>query len=89
MNNADHAEKDFSQHLRDEPEDYLKKATGFEKFRPGQAATLQRLLSGKDAAAVLPTGSGKSLAYFLMALGLATGAIIVVVMFSLVLWARY
>ena len=47
------------------------------------------LLSGKDAAAVLPTGSGKSLAYFLMALGLATGAIIVVVMFSLVLWARY
>ena len=32
-------------------------------FRPGQAAVIERLLSGRSAAAVFPTGAGKSLCY--------------------------
>ncbi len=32
-------------------------------FRPGQLAVIQRLLDGKSAAAIFPTGGGKSLCY--------------------------
>ncbi len=36
---------------------------GLDAFRPGQLAVIQRILAGKSAAAIFPTGGGKSLCY--------------------------
>src|SRR5437899_7140183 len=47
--------------------DTLRKQFGFDEFRPGQAEVVQKLLAGRSAAAVFPTGSGKSLCYQLPA----------------------
>lgn len=41
----------------------LKVEFGFDSFRPGQRETIQTLLSGHHALAILPTGSGKTLIY--------------------------
>ncbi len=41
---------------------------GHDRFRPGQEAVIERLLAGQSAAAVFPTGGGKSLCYQLPAL---------------------
>ncbi|USV59234.1 RecQ family ATP-dependent DNA helicase [Aeromonas encheleia] len=43
---------------------------GFDQLRPGQEEVISRLLAGKSAAAIFPTGSGKSLCYQLPALAL-------------------
>lgn len=43
---------------------------GFDHLRPGQEAVISRLLAGQSAAAIFPTGSGKSLCYQLPALAL-------------------
>ncbi|WP_349917906.1 RecQ family ATP-dependent DNA helicase [Aeromonas veronii] len=43
---------------------------GFDRLRPGQEAVISRLLAGKSAAAIFPTGAGKSLCYQLPALAL-------------------
>ncbi len=45
----------------------LKEKFGLENFRPGQLAVIERLLAGKSAAAIFPTGGGKSLCYQLPA----------------------
>ena len=47
--------------------DTLRRQFGFDDFRPGQAEVLQKLLAGRSAAAVFPTGGGKSLCYQLPA----------------------
>ncbi|WP_125766491.1 RecQ family ATP-dependent DNA helicase [Lapidilactobacillus wuchangensis] len=57
--------------------DELQQRFGFQQFRPGQAEILTALLAGRDAIAVLPTGSGKSLLYQFVAPHL-TGLILVV-----------
>ena len=41
---------------------------GFSEFKPGQAEVIGHLLAGRSAAAVFPTGGGKSLCYQLPAL---------------------
>jgi ATP-dependent DNA helicase RecQ len=46
----------------------LRQTFGFEQFRPGQREVIDHLLAGRSAAAVFPTGSGKSLCYQLPAL---------------------
>jgi ATP-dependent DNA helicase RecQ len=46
----------------------LKQHFGFAEFRPGQEEVMTHLLGGRSAAAVFPTGSGKSLCYQLPAL---------------------
>ena len=46
----------------------LQQYFGFSDFRPGQQTVIERLLAGQSAAAVFPTGSGKSLCYQLPAL---------------------
>ncbi|MCF6311385.1 MAG: RecQ family ATP-dependent DNA helicase [Verrucomicrobiales bacterium] len=46
----------------------LKQTFGFDSFRDGQLAVIQSLLDGNSAAAIFPTGSGKSLCYQLPAL---------------------
>ncbi len=48
--------------------DLLRVKFGFSDFRPGQAQVIGHLLEGSSAAAVFPTGSGKSLCYQLPAL---------------------
>ena len=49
-------------------QDLLQNVFGFGEFRPGQAEVIARLLAGRSALAVFPTGSGKSLCYQLPAL---------------------
>jgi len=46
----------------------LKQVFGYAQFRPGQEAAVSAVLAGRSAAAIFPTGSGKSLCYQLPAL---------------------
>ena len=46
----------------------LRQRFGFDQFRPGQEEVIAHLLAGRSAAAVFPTGGGKSLCYQLPAL---------------------
>ena len=46
----------------------LREHFGFEEFRPGQRRVMETLMAGRSAAAVFPTGSGKSLCYQLPAM---------------------
>src|SRR5690348_17640463 len=50
------------------PLDVLKDRFGLTAFRPGQQEVIGHLLAGRSAAAVFPTGGGKSLCYQLPAL---------------------
>lgn len=49
------------------PLQVLRSQFGLNGFRPGQSAVIERLLEGKSAAAIFPTGGGKSLCYQLPA----------------------
>src|SRR5687767_3426408 len=46
-------------------------------FRPGQRELIEAVLSGHDAAGILPTGGGKSLAYQLSSLFLPKLVVVV------------
>ena len=46
----------------------LRRAFGFDGFRPGQEQVVDCLAAGRDALAVMPTGAGKSLCFQLPAL---------------------
>tara|TARA_R100000027_G_scaffold58155_1_gene47999 strand:- start:14018 stop:15934 length:1917 start_codon:yes stop_codon:yes gene_type:complete len=46
----------------------LRERFGYEEFRPGQEEVIERLLAGRGAAAIFPTGSGKSICYQLPSL---------------------
>ena len=48
----------------------LKQAFGYDSFRDGQEAVISTVVAGRSAAAIFPTGSGKSLCYQLSALHL-------------------
>ncbi len=48
----------------------LREVFGFAEFRPGQEAVIKALLAGRDALAVMPTGSGKSLCFQVPALAM-------------------
>lgn len=48
----------------------LKQYFGFDNFRPGQEQVIKALVDGQSAAAIFPTGSGKSLCYQLAAVHL-------------------
>jgi len=49
-------------------EGILKKYYGYNTFRKGQKKVIESILAGRDTAAVMPTGSGKSLCYQIPAL---------------------
>ena len=49
-------------------ETLLERHFGFTQFKPGQPEVMRHLLAGRSAAAVFPTGGGKSLCYQLPAL---------------------
>src|SRR5687768_3440695 len=51
-----------------DPSGVLSTVFGFDRFREGQAAVVEKLLAGKSVLAVFPTGAGKSLCYQLPAL---------------------
>jgi ATP-dependent DNA helicase RecQ len=59
------------------PEQVLKDVFGLESFRPGQAEVVDAQMNGRDVLAVAPTGSGKSLSYWVPAI-LGDGLTIVV-----------
>ena len=46
----------------------LKQYFGYDTFRPGQGAVVERLLRGEDVLSVMPTGAGKSICYQVPAL---------------------
>ncbi len=48
----------------------LRQVFGHEDFRPGQRPVVEAVVAGRSAAAIFPTGSGKSLCYQLSALHL-------------------
>ena len=56
--------------------DVLKNVFGFEAFRGVQEAVIARMIAGKDAMAVMPTGSGKSLCYQVPGIALEGTALI-------------
>lgn len=60
-----------------QPQEILKKVFGYDRFRPGQAEIVSKLLSGQDVLAVMPTGAGKSLCYQVPALALPGITIVV------------
>ncbi|WP_019340877.1 ATP-dependent DNA helicase RecQ [Stutzerimonas stutzeri] len=49
-------------------EQTLKQTFGYDGFRPGQEQAIRAVVAGRSAAAIFPTGSGKSLCYQLPAL---------------------
>ncbi|KLV04046.1 ATP-dependent DNA helicase RecQ [Photobacterium aquae] len=49
---------------------HLQQYFGFDSLRPGQAQVIDKVIAGESAAAIFPTGSGKSLCYQLPALSL-------------------
>jgi len=57
--------------------DILKRYFGYSSFRSGQEQTIDALLDGRDALAVMPTGAGKSLCYQIPAL-LGSGVTLVI-----------
>ena len=55
----------------------LKQYFGYDRFKPGQEAVIDRLSAGGDAICVMPTGAGKSLCYQVPAL-MADGLTLVI-----------
>ncbi|QDT07013.1 ATP-dependent DNA helicase RecQ [Rubripirellula lacrimiformis] len=60
-----------------DPKQILAQQFGMDRFRDGQLAVIERLLGGKNVAAVFPTGGGKSLCYQLPALMLPGTTVVV------------
>ncbi len=63
--------------------DELKSIFGFDTFKKGQQETITKILAGKSACAIFPTGSGKSLCYQLPSLQLPGITLVVSPLLSL------
>lgn len=64
-------------------EQMLKKYFGFTSFKAGQQEVIERILNGHSAAAIFPTGAGKSLCYQLPAMFLPGITLVVSPLLSL------
>src|SRR2546423_10138247 len=51
----------------EQAEHTLREVFRLEAFRPGQAAVVEAMLAGRDVLSVAPTGSGKSISYWVPA----------------------
>ena len=60
---VDNRQRMASEEPAENPLDILQQQFGLASFRSGQSAVIERLLKGKNVAAVFPTGGGKSLCY--------------------------
>ena len=63
--------------------DVLLQTFGFNTFRPGQEQAVEKILAGNSAAAIFPTGAGKSLCYQLSAIMLPGLTLVVSPLLSL------
>ena len=54
--------------MTDRAERTLREVFGLEAFRPGQSEVVAAMLAGRDVLSVAPTGSGKSISYWVPAL---------------------
>src|SRR5690242_12126410 len=63
--------------MMEKAERALKDVFGLEAFRPGQAEVVEAMLAGRDVLSVAPTGSGKSISYWVPAV-VAGGTTLVV-----------
>lgn len=61
----------------------LKQQFGFEAFKQGQQDVIEKIMSGRSASAIFPTGSGKSLCYQLPATQLPALTLVVSPLLSL------
>lgn len=66
-----------------DPLEVLRSRFGMDAFHPGQREVIERLLAGRNAAAVFPTGGGKSLCYQLPALMLEGTTVVISPLISL------
>ena len=64
-------------------ENQLQKHFGFHSFKKGQKEVISRITAGQSAAAIFPTGAGKSLCYQLPALTLPEMTLVVSPLLSL------
>lgn len=55
----------------------LRRHWGYSEFRPKQESVVQAILSGRDAAVVMPTGGGKSLCYQLPAVAMERTCVVI------------
>ncbi|MDR0876274.1 MAG: DNA helicase RecQ [Clostridiales Family XIII bacterium] len=65
------------------PGGVLRQYFGYERFRDGQEAIIEALLSGRDAMGIMPTGAGKSICYQVPALLLEGQALVISPLISL------
>jgi ATP-dependent DNA helicase RecQ len=61
----------------------LRRAYGYEAFRPGQERAVEAVLQGRDAVVIMPTGGGKSLCFQVPALVLPGLTVVVSPLISL------
>ena len=61
----------------------MRRVFGVNQFRPGQEQVIRAVIDGRDAVAIMPTGSGKSLCYQLPGLHLRGTTIVVSPLISL------
>ncbi len=61
----------------EDPHAALKRYWGYDSFRPMQERIVQSLMSGADAAVIMPTGGGKSLCYQLPAVALGQTVVVI------------
>lgn len=61
----------------------LQKYYGYSQFRKGQEEIVQGILSGRDALAIMPTGSGKSICYQVPAIAMDGIALVISPLISL------
>ncbi len=64
-------------------ENQLQKYFGFNSFKKGQEEVIDKIMKGRSAAAIFPTGAGKSLCYQLPAMLLPGMTLVVSPLLSL------
>src|SRR5690349_10608416 len=67
LTGADRVDPSHSLEMMERAERALKEVFGLDAFRPGQSDVVAAMLAGRDVLSVAPTGSGKSISYWVPA----------------------